>query len=370
MQRGVGIVGIVVLVVGLAAILTLAFRGDGMASKLDDPVEAPATAAIPLAVMGDSGSHSYQDSVQFNSSQERGGALRPQTFQWTEVLGRLRPDELDLGPWVRWGWPTPVAQVGEWLGLHAGRAPRKEDYLYNFAMSGAGCQNLLGNRNRQAPRLVALMNAHPERWRNGVVVIRIGGADFQSQLDLEARDPTAPEVRALVDFCAREIRRTVELIHSSHPSTRIVLVGVPGEADDPLQSHRWQSAVEMANIRASLSLFNGAIRQLATGNPLISFFDDAAWLTRQVGERTADGKPDYKTIAIGPNLRVTNTVGDDPRNTVLADDHNGVVLNTLWAQSLVQHLIDAFGKPLTPIGDEEVVRFLEPLFDSPRAPGS
>ncbi|HYP70413.1 MAG TPA: SGNH/GDSL hydrolase family protein, partial [Variovorax sp.] len=113
-----------------------------------------------------------------------------------------------------------------------------------------------------------------------------------------------------------------------------------------------------------------AIRQLSIGNPLVSFFDDAAWLTRQVGGRTEAGKPDYKTISIGPNLRVTNTMGDDPHNTVLADDHNGVVLNTLWAQSLVQHLIDAFDLPLTPINDEEVVRFLEPLFDSARAPGS
>ncbi|MDM0037280.1 SGNH/GDSL hydrolase family protein [Variovorax sp. J22P271] len=332
---------------------------------------APSAAgAISLAVLGDSGGHSYQDSLVFVAPHDRGGAFRPLTFQWTEVLARLRPDEIDLGPWVRWGSRNRVARLRECLGLSGQRVPRKEDYLYNFAVTGAACEHLMGNRIRQAPRLVALMNQQPERWRGGVVVIRVGSNDFTSQVELAARDPSAPALGAVTAHCAREIARAVALIHAAHPSVRIVLVGVAGEADDPLYVDRWQSAEETANFKASLDQFNGAIRRLAAGDSRIAFADISAWLAARVGSRTAAGKPDYRTIAIGPRIRVTHSVGDDPRNSVLADDHSGVAMNALWAQSLVQQLIDDFGLPLTPIGDEEVIGFLEPLFESATAPGS
>ena len=104
---------------------------------------ASASSAIPLAVVGDSNSHSYQDNVWFPAdTTERGGALRSRTFQWTEVLARLRGHQLDQGPWMPWGRPGVVALAREWMGLSGGRAPRKEDYLYNFANSGAACKNL------------------------------------------------------------------------------------------------------------------------------------------------------------------------------------------------------------------------------------
>ena len=38
--------------------------------------------------------------------------------------------------------------------------------------------------------------------------------------------------------------------------------------------------------------------------------------------------------------QVRNTVGDEPRNAVIADGHAGLVWNVLWAQSLVAHLLN------------------------------
>ena len=330
----------------------------------------PAAGAVSLAVLGDSGGHSYQDRLVFVAPNERGGVFRPLTLQWTEALARLRPDEIDLGPWVRWGSRNRVARLRELVGLNGHRVPRKEDYLYNFAVTGAACEHLMGNRIRQAPRLVALMNKQPERWRGGVVVIRIGSNDFTPHVDLAAKDPSAPALRAVAEHCAREIGRAVALIHGAHPAARIVLVGLSGEADDPLYVDRWQTAEETANFRAALALVNGAIRGIGAGDPRIAFADFGAWLAALTGTRTPAGKPDYRTIAIGPRIRVTHSVGDDPHNSTLSDDHSGVAINTLWARSLVQQLIVDFGLPLTPIGDEEVVRFLEPLFEAARAPGS
>jgi hypothetical protein len=46
---------------------------------------------------------------------------------------------------------------------------------------------------------------------------------------------------------------------------------------------------------------------------------------------------------------------------MLGDDHNGMVWNVLWAQSLVQHLHDVVNLPVTPISDEEVQRFVRTL---------
>ena len=55
-------------------------------------------ALIPLAVMGDSDSHSYQDRIWLPpGDDEPGGPYRAQTFQWTEVLAQLRGTQLGGG---------------------------------------------------------------------------------------------------------------------------------------------------------------------------------------------------------------------------------------------------------------------------------
>src|SRR3546814_8912268 len=61
---------------------------------------APRPDRIPLAVLGDSDSHSYQDTISFPvSTPARGGQFRSITLQWTEVLARMRDKDLDLGQW-------------------------------------------------------------------------------------------------------------------------------------------------------------------------------------------------------------------------------------------------------------------------------
>ncbi|VWX62569.1 conserved hypothetical protein [Burkholderiales bacterium 8X] len=322
---------------------------------------APAS-AIPIAVLGDSGSQSYADNEWFPPEKgERGGSLRSRTFQWAEVLARLRGDELDLGPWMQWGRPGVIAQGRELLGMTAGRAPAKQDFLHNFANSGASCNDLMRGRFRQAPRLVVLMNKAPERWQRGVVVLRIGLNDWSSSLDLQAHDPNAAELRESLDLCKQEISAAIALIHASHPSTRILVVGIGNEADDPANLQRYQSAVETQNLRAALARFNGMLRGLTTNDPRLSYFDDAAWFEARWGSRSPDGKPSFKAVEIGSTLRVTNTAGDEPHNALLNDHHAGVAWNTLWAQSLVEHLDAAWGLRITPITDSEVERFLARL---------
>ncbi|WP_077002051.1 SGNH/GDSL hydrolase family protein [Variovorax sp. KK3] len=376
MKRGVRLAAGALALAVAAGALTLGLWSDGMPND-NFPPSTAAPGSIPLAVLGDSNSHSYQDHAWFPAGGgERGGPLRSRTFQWTEVLAKLRGQQVDLGPWVRWGRPGVVALAREWMGLPGGRAPLKEDYLYNFANSGASCKNLMDGRFRQAPRLVALMDQDPERWKRGAVVIRIGFNDWGGSVDLQASDPTAAPLREATARCAGDIGAAVALIRRTHPSTRIMLVGIGNEADDPANFERWASADATRNIDTALGGFNGAIRRLAEGDAQVAYFDDLAWFRSKWGTRAADGRPDYKAVELGPSLRVANAIGDDPRNSFLEDRHPGLVFNAMWAQSLVARLRDDFGLPLTPIGDEELLGFLGPLVTaappsgSAKAPGS
>lgn len=318
--------------------------------------------AVPIAVLGDSGSQSYQDPVSFPLERgERGGALRSRTFQWTEVLDRLRGNQLDSGPWMQWGRPGVTTLGREWLGLDGARAPAKQDFLYNFANSGAGCDNLMRGRFQQAPRLVALMNQTPERWQRGVVVIRIGQNDWGAQIDVEARDPMAPRLDQSISNCRGEIAAAIALIRATHPLTHILVVGVVNEADDPEHMARFRSASETQNLRVALDRFNGMLRDLTVNAPGLAYFDDAAWFEARWGRRGTEGQWAFDAVQIGTTLRVDYAAGDDPRNALLNDHHGGLAWNTLWAQALVERLNEAFNLKLTPITDDEVERFLAPL---------
>ncbi|MGO4392691.1 SGNH/GDSL hydrolase family protein [Variovorax sp. M-6] len=350
------------LALAVPAFGTVALWGDGAPSGTTS-YQVPKK-AIPMAVLGDSNSHSYQDRSAFPlGGSERGGALRQTTLQWTEALTRLRGDEIDLGPWVLWGRPWWVAWARELVGLQPSRAPKKEDYLYNFANSGAGCRHLIGERRgqpfRQAPRLVALMDQQPEQWRRGVVVISIGPNDWNPWLELQSRDPSAPELRNAIDYCSQQIRAAIALIHASHPSTRILISGLGNEADDPENFDKYRDGTAMANIRKALAGANAELRKIAAADPLrIAYVDYNEWFIQRWGQRGPDGEPTYKSAAIGPTLRITNTAGDEPHNALLGDHHGGTALNAMWAQSLVQWLRESFALPLTPISDKEVARLV------------
>jgi hypothetical protein len=345
------------LVVGLAGLCltVLVLRGG------DPPADNSPRTTIALAVLGDSSSHSYQDSLSFASgSSSRGGAFRARTFQWIEILARLRGNELNPGPWVEWGRSNQVAWLRSLIGLPSDRAPMKEDYLYNFASSGATCGNLMGgpvNRFGQAPQLVALMGRDPGRWRNGVVVIRIGNNDWSAVLDDQARDPGASSVGATAAYCVGQIEAAIKLILAEHSDIRVLLVGVDNEANEPRTFDRYRSATAVANIQIAFDKFNARLRELAGNDVRIGFFDLGAWFQNLWGRHGPDGEPEYKVVVLGGKLRVTNTVGDEPTNAVLADDHGGLVLNALWAQSLILRLREIFDLPLTPITDDELARF-------------
>lgn len=321
-------------------------------------------ATIPLAVLGDSDSHSYQDQISFvPGSPARGGSHRTSTFQWTETMARLRGDELDLGAWGIWGDRAKYAKLRELVGLPS-RVPRKQDYRYNFAVFGAECEDLMQGPWRQAPRLLDVMDEDPAYWRRGVVVIRIGTNSFGKATSLErmAERPDSAEVQATIEGCLRLIGDAVTLIHARHPQTRFVLVGIFDNVNWARYLDKWRSPRKLANIAAGLDRFDDGLRALARSDRRLAFFDERAWFGKRWGSRGSNGEPAYRAIDFGQGWSVANTAGDDPRNAVLADGHAGVVWNALWVQDLVHSINDAFALGIKPVGQEELVNYLNPLF--------
>lgn len=319
---------------------------------------------IRFAVLGDSDSQSYHDTLMLRDPGMRGGPWRATTWQWTEILARLRGDQIDLGNWGAWGTGKYRAYFDEAAGFPA-RTPPKDDYRYDFAISGASCNQLMGHPLRQAIRLVALMDTEPQAWRGGIVLIRIGINDIGAHdvLDELSQDQTASRPTALINACVGAIGETVALIRKRHPDTYIVLVGMLSNADWSVEFDNWQSAREMANIDAGLDRFDNGLRKLAAADRHIYFLDDRAWFRSLWGTRDERGRPLYKTVRLSPGWAITNTSGDDPHNAVVSDGHAGVVWNTLWTQHLVTSLNAAFGLHLKPITDAEVIGFLQPSFN-------
>ena len=326
---------------------------------------SPSAHRVPMAVLGDSDSHAYQDRITFpDGGAERGGLQRATTLQWTEVLARLRGDEIDAGGWGEWGlrgrWATPLG----WLGVDR-RSPRKQDHEFNYAWSGARCADLVEGPGRQAPRLAARVAVQPEAWRTGVVVVRIGINDLGTgeALDAFAREGDSDANRRRVDACLASIDLALRQLADVQPELRILLVGVLDNVDWPRRSGEYTDPVERQRITAMLDRFDAGLRVIAAASPNRAFFDDRAFYRGLVGARAADGRPAYRAIPVRDGSgavawSVAFGEGNGLEHLYLADGHAGTVLNAHWAQAFVAAIEDEFGAALTPISDAERDAFL------------
>lgn len=348
------------LTLALVAVALLLVVGALFYSGAGSKPAGPNSAAIPIGILGDSDSQSYQGRNYLDpAGLPAGGAYHASTLQWPEVLARMREKQVDLGEWGVWGVPRwlSMTRARDGLGLRW-RGPRKEDYRHDFAWP-SGCDHLIHGGWRQTQRLVEVMNENPAWWRQGVVIVRIGINDFGKEpLDALAADPLSPEVRRIMEGCVDRIRESVQLIRASHPDTAIVVVGIANNAHWPRYFGKFQAPREVANIDAGLDYFDHQLRGLVASQARMAFFDDRAWFDRLWGGRGVDGKPNYRTVSIGEHLKVTNTAGDAPENTVLANDHAGTAYNVLWVRSLVDLMRSSFNIPISSIADSEIQTFV------------
>ena len=345
-----------VLAIGVLVLLGMNARrsaGENPAMA-DDP-------RIPLAVLGDSDSHSYHDGILLSDERLRGGEFRATTFQWTEVLGRLRGNEVDLGEWGTWGMSRTLASMLEAVGIPA-RAPRKQDYRYNFALSGAVCEDLLEGSERQVERLLHLMDATPARWERGVVVIRIGINSIGNKGDLEhyAQAGLDAQSQGRIEACTGAIKRSMAMIRERFSHTVIILVGMSDDTNLPDNFTDWRDATGIRNIEHVLAWYEDSLEALCAADPRAAFTSDRLWFKSVWGARGEDGGSEYREVGFGGAAAVANTVGDHPRNVTLADGHAGTISNALWTKGLVELLDRQFGLGITPISREEIAELADP----------
>lgn len=307
---------------------------------------------VPLAVLGDSDSHSYQDRVTFPvGTDARGGRHADKTWQWVDVLQRLRGDEIDLGPWGTWGSRFPLlGRLQSELGLRHRRI-QKQDFHQNLARSGARCEDMNTGAKAQLPRLLDILDQDPQRWARGVVVIRIGinNVGIEPFMEGMARGDQPEQTTQGIDACVRHIRETLAGLRQRHPETAVVLVGIFNNAHWARWLGRWHDPAALARIEAGLDRFDAGLKHLAATHARVVFFDDRAWFVQRFGGRDARGVPAYLDWQATPWLKVTNSLGDTWQHAYLADGHNGSVWNAAWAATLTGVLHEGLKLPVTPI---------------------
>lgn len=346
----------IIMLIAAGAVLALWATSQGTPLTLPKAEAAPQS--IPLAILGDSDSHSYQDTVSFpEGGPDRGGRYRAQTWQWGELLSRLRGDQLDLGPWGTWGTRRAIAKTQDALGW-SGRFPRKMDYRHNMAVSGAVCQDL--SQGRMVKQLIDLMNEKPQRWRKGIVVIRIGVNDVGTRQALSgwAQNGRDPKLVAQVQACIAQYKQAVTSIWQAHPQVRFVLVGLFDNSNWAPLIDKWQDPVALQNIATGLDAFNAPLKSFAQHDKRLSFFDDQAWFKQHWGGRRADGSPGYGVAHIDGRWPTPNTSGNSPNHANVQDGHAGTIWNLLWTQALVRHINTAFATDVPDISDQDLAHYL------------
>jgi hypothetical protein len=306
------------------------------------------TRRLPLAVLGDSDSHSYGDDLLLvHDGKRRGGSYREFTFQWTELLARIHPREVDLGKWDGWGQPYKVAEVLDFLGLR-GRAPRKRDYEYNFAIAGAECTDLNDGPARQAPRLARLIAREARHWEDGVVIIQMGVNDLgqKAHLDAYATGADARLSESRIDRCVMAHRDAIFTLRRVQPRLRILIAGIFDNSALPRWHAEWTTPLAQQRIRIMLDRFDDGLRAIARDDPRVAFFDVRRWFAAIVGTRDAAGHAAYRAVRIHPEWTLHPRSGDHPAHLMLADDHAGTGYNALWLAQATRVANAKFGSVL------------------------
>lgn len=325
----------------------------------------PVKPMLRLAVLGDSDSHAFHDSVALKAgtSEARGGEHQASTWQWTEILAQLRPDEIDQGPFAELGNGGAVAYVRRKV-LGTMLRQRKEDFWYNYAMSGAGCSALLDEQSGQVPALLKEIDRDPKVWKSlpTVVVIRIGINDLgtRNRLAEFAQAGAAEDGRAMANNCADAVASAVKMLKQRDPSLHIILVGILNNVDWPPIHEKYQDPESQARIAAVLDVYDQRLRKLASETDGVEFFDDRAFFRSHFGGRDANGKPAYKEVSLGGKRKVSVTQGDEPFHAVIGDGHAGTVWNGLWAAAIVERFNRLPGVHIRPISEAEIARIADP----------
>lgn len=298
---------------------------------------------VPIAVLGDSDSHSYRDSYD---NKERGGKHHANSYNWIELWSRLAKDEINPGQWGTWGSHYRIARIKNMLILKS-RSPKKLDYEYNYAVSGLSCRSLLTEWPYQGKWLLNEIRSNTEYWNNGIVIIKIGYNDIGKASDLKQwkKSGLSAESTALVSNCIDSIITMSNSILAVSPNVKISITGVArtynfmDEWDESLDEKSVQ------NIEEVLSEFDSRLIKYTTDQSRVAYIDDHIWFNKIFGSQESN---DLKSrIEFFEGIELINASGDEPINMLLADHHTGTLYNGLWINHLINEINRQFNMTLS-----------------------
>ena len=311
-----------------------------------------ASSLIPVAVLGDSDSHSYRDSYDNKS---RGGEYHAYSYNWLELWARLSENEIYPGLWGVWGSHYRIARIKNMLMLKS-RSPKKLDYEYNFALSGLKCRSLLDDWPYQGKWLLNELKSNPGYWANGLVIIKIGINDLGQNSDLIKWKKTGMDQKSsiLVSNCINSIIKISDLILAESPGIRVAITGMVrgynfmDEWNEKLNKH------DIQNIESVLSEFDFRLKKYANNLTRVAYIDDHFWFNRIFGSQEFDNLKSKIEFIEGTEL--INASGDEPINMLMQDNHTGTLYNGLWITHLVNELNGQFGMSLSIPNYQDVMK--------------
>jgi hypothetical protein len=264
--------------------------------------------------MGDSASDSYR------ANDNRGGAYRPVTFNWLELL--VRTGRVDAGPWGSF------------------TEPRRIDYARNWARSGATVTTLLSRY--QHTGLAAQVAPEGVEF----AVLWIGANDFHPNSgyrDVYTGTVSGAALQRKIDRMIAYTRTAAETVRNA--GTNILILPVADYGYQPAMILRYPDPVKRARVSNAIAAVNAGVQQHFAGQPSVVVVSMAESLSIYAQPLVVDG--------VTMNCAAQ---GDHPSYCVLADGHAGTVLNGLLANLIIGKVNAAFGLGIMPLTQLEILQ--------------
>lgn len=293
------------------------------------PSATSTSPSLSVALIGDSNSDEYR------ANDARGGTYGATTFNWAELLARLRG--MTLGPW----------------GTRS--EPRRTGYEFLWARSGAVAYNA---RFDQAPGAASQVQA----GRVQAVIVWVGGNDFRPLGTLSYQriydgSLAGSQLDGAITWVVDQVLGAAQTAAAGVPS-RVMVVGMQQGFSGParvfnsadLAAMGMPDPAKLARVTNAVYAFNAQLSARAQAAGYHWFDLDGATAAELTPRRTADG-----SLLVGGQVIDYLSHGDEPHHLLLADTHYGTAMSGLVANLFARALNAQFGAGLAEFSDAEIL---------------
>jgi hypothetical protein len=277
-------------------------------------------ATLHIGVLGDSNSDEYR------ADDNRGGTYASTTFNWVEILQRLR--DVDVGAW----------------GSRA--EPRRTGYEYNWARSGA-----------KAGDLPAQQVGLAQQVRDGkvqYVILHVGANDFHpasTYRDVYDGTVSGAALQQKINSIIASIRSAIDAVETA--GAKVVVTSVPDAGLTPAYQITYPDAARRKVVTDAINVINSALSSDAAADANLVYSDLNVFYQQLSARIDAE-----VNVVVGGEKIAMLTRGNEPHHVQLDDvsGHPGTVMSALMANGIfLAALSQGFGAVVTPLTDQEML---------------